>query len=266
MKNNACTVILNGHGCYSKNEKMLDISQSNYNIVFTCPMKNSASNVDHNYLLYSLAQDIQFSWKMLESAKTTRVANKNIPKSFIVDTYAKDTSFIYEHGLSNSEDVNDVNTFVDIDPNRFSSYILEIDPNVRKWNGQLSVELDHTQIKTDVIQAHQVFGYQYNIAINMSANNLLFLKPIAPQNVKITLKLSDLLYDIFPKIKIPVSYHQNGTVDIIPSIFLDDNIQNKQQIFSQNYSNIFDIQNDIYHEVVIAGDANIIWDSCRVEI
>jgi hypothetical protein len=55
MKNNSCTVILNGHGCYSKNENIIDISQSNYSVVFTCPMKNSASNVSHNYLLYSLA-------------------------------------------------------------------------------------------------------------------------------------------------------------------------------------------------------------------
>jgi hypothetical protein len=203
---------------------------------------------------------------MLEFVKTTRIASKNVPKSFIVDMYAQNTSFVYEHGLSNSKDVNDVNTFVDIDSNRFSYYKLEINPDIRKWNGQLSVEIDQIQIKQDVVQAHQVFEYQYNTTINMSENNLLFLKPIAPQNIKMTLKLSDLLKDIFPKIKIPVSYHQDGTLDIVPTVFLDDNLQNKQQLFSQNYPNIFNAQNDVYHEVVIAGDANIIWDTCRVEV
>ena len=77
-------------------------------------------------------------------------------------------------------------------------------------------------------------------------------------------KFSDLLSDIFPKIKIPVSYHTNNTADILPTIFLDDNMQNKEQIFAQQYPNLFDNNaGDAYHEVVITGNTNIIWDACR---
>ena len=101
------------------------------------------------------------------------------------------------------------------------------------------------------------------IRINLSQNNLLYVKPVAPQNTRMDFKLSDLLNDIFPKIKIPVSYHQNNTADIIPYVFLDDNLQNKQQTFAQHFPNIFDNVNDTYHELAITGDANIVWDACR---
>ena len=76
---------------------------------------------------------------------------------------------------------------------------------------------------------------------------------------------SELLTDIIPKIKIPISYHKTGNIDLIPAVFLDDNLQDqeKQQIFSREYSDIFNSQDDLYHEVVIAGDANIVWDACR---
>lgn len=131
MKNNSCTVVLNGHGCYSSNANPIDISQSDYNIVFTCAMKSAASNTSHNYLLYLLSEDVNLSWQMLEFSKSTRVANKYAKRSFIVDMDAKHTSIIYDHGLCNAENVVDVNTLVDVDHTRFVSYVLQV--NRAEW-------------------------------------------------------------------------------------------------------------------------------------
>ena len=265
MKNNSCIVVLNGHGCYSKNETIIDTRYTDYNIVFTCPMKSSVSNASHNYLIYSLASNIQNAWQMLEFAKTTRFANKHAPQQLIVDINAKHTSLIYNHGMENAENVTDVNSLIDIDSERFSEYEVQFDNTIRKWNGKLLIEVDRTQIALDVTAAHQDPEHDNRI-INLSANNLLHLRTSAACSEKFGVKLSEILDSILPNIKIPVSYHKNGELDIVPCIYIDDKTINAKEFASQNYPNIFNIEDDIYHELTIAGDANIIFDMCRDEV
>lgn len=265
MKNNSCIVVLNGHGCYSKNETIIDTTQTDYNIVFTCPMKASVSNASHNYLIYSLASNIQNGWQMLEFAKTTRFANKNAPQKLIVDMNAKHTSLIYNHGMENAENVTDVNSLIDIDPERFSEYEVNVNSTVRQWNGKLLIEVDKKQIALDVAAAHQA-QEPNNPIINLSANNLLHLRTSAACGEKFGIKLSEILDNILPNIKIPVSYHQNGELDIIPCIYIDDKTINAKEFAEQNYPKIFNTEEDIYHELTIAGDANIIFDMCRDEV
>jgi hypothetical protein len=266
MPNNSCTVVLNGHGCHSKNY-IIDTSNINYNIIFPCGMGmgNSISNGHHNFLLNSFVNNIQNSLNILESLPTTYLSNRNIlQQGMTIDMSEKHTRYIYDHGLSNAQDVRDVQSLVNIDAQKFVGYDVVFDNNIRKWNGTLNIEFDQSQVKRDVIQTHQNPSYQYNAIINLSQNNLLYIKPVASQNTKINFKFSDLLNDIFPKIKIPASYHTDGTVDILPFILLDDNtIQNKEQTFNQSCLN--SNTGDVYHELVITGDANIIWDACRTE-
>lgn len=118
------------------------------------------------------------------------------------------------------------------------------------------------------------------MGITLSANNLLYIKPVS-LNIKVKFLLSDLIGDILPKLKIVAIYHSaNNSVDILPTVFLDDNSDNtlQQQIMStftastpsgSSVSRVFgsnvtfDPAGDVYHELTIAGDANIVWDACR---
>ncbi len=240
MKNNSCIVVLNGHGCYSKNETIIDTRQTDYNIVFTCPMKTSVSNASHNYLIYSLASNIQNGWQMLEFAKTTRFANKHAPQQLILDMNDKYTSLIYNHGMENAENVTDVNSLIDIDPERFSEYEVQVDSTIRKWNGKLLIEVDKKQIALDVSAAYQAQEHD-NPIINLSANNLLHLRTSAACSEKFGVKLSEILDNILPNIKIPVSYHKNGALDIIPCVYLNDNTIDVKAFAAKNYPNIFNI-------------------------
>ena len=261
MPNNSCTLVLNGHGCYSTNY-LINFSNINYNIDFLCGFKETISNSHHNLLVNTLYTFGNIpTLTLLESMSTTYLSNRNAPQNLVVqDMTVKHNILSYDHVLSNASDVRNVQSFNSIDNQRFASYDLS---NTRNWQGTLNIEFDQILVKSDVIQVHQNQGYVYNPIINLSQNNLLYVKPVAPQNTRMDFKLSDLLNDIFPKIKIPVSYHQNNTADIIPYVFLDDNLQNKQQTFAQHFPNIFDNVNDTYHELAITGDANIVWDACR---
>ena len=263
MPNNSCTVVLNGHGCYSK-DYIVDVSSINYNIVFPCGMNEKISNGHHNLLLNTLTNDLPNGLGLIEALPTSYISNNAVQQNGLIkDMFEKRTEYIYDHLLSNAPDVRDVQSLVNINNQRFVAYDVTIINNSRQWNGGINIEFDHTQVKNDITQKHQALNYQYTTTINLSQNNILYVKPIAPQNVRMDFKLSDLLSDILPKIKIPVSYHQNDTVDIIPCVFIDDNIQNKEQTFDQYFHNVFDITTDIYHELSISGDANIIWDACR---
>jgi hypothetical protein len=265
MPNNSCTVVLNGHGCYSK-DYIVDVSSINYNIVFPCGMNEKISNGHHNLLLGTLITNVPNSLGLLELLPTSYISNNTVQQNGLVkNMFEKRTECIYDHGLSNASDVRDVQSLISIDNQRFTGYDVIFDGVIRQWNGGLNIEFDQIQVKNDVIQKHQELNYQYNTTINLSQNNIVYVKPIAPQNVRMDFKLSDLLSDILPKIKVPVSYHTNNTVDILPLVLLDDNtIQNKEQTFAQHYPNLFDNNaGDVYHELVITGDANIIWDACR---
>lgn len=63
-----------------------------------------------------------------------------------------------------------------------------------------------------------------------------------------------------------MSYHKNGKLDIIPCIYIDDKTVDIKKFAEQNYPKIFNTEDDIYHELTIAGDANIIFDMCRDEV
>lgn len=207
MPNNSCTVVLNGHGGYSK-DYIIDVSSINYNIVFPCGMNEKISNGHHNLLLNSFVGSIPNSWVLLESLPTTYISNNTIQQNNLSkNMFEKRTECIYDHALSNAPDVRDVQSLVNIDQNRFIEYDLV---SSRQWGaGTLHIEFDQNQVKNDIIQSHNVMNYQYNTVFNLSQNNILYIKPIAPLNARMDFKLSDLLSDILPKVKIPVSYHQN---------------------------------------------------------
>lgn len=302
-KNNtltSCTVILNGHGRYSTGS-VINLTNINYDITFPCSMKKTISNAHHNLLLKSFTSDINNSWNILEGIKTTYKANHVYLQNHTVDMFSKQTSLIFDHGLSNADNVLDVQSLIDIDNQRFISHTIS---NNRQWNNNtLEIQFDQTQVVNDVIASHQVQLYQYNTNINLSSNNLIYIKPVAQQGSTIEFKLSDLLTDIIPKIKIPFVYHQNQSANILNYVFIDDNqclntnISIHDKWFTQNnlhnqncqisqqcndithsiicnnneevmrilFATSFTNNTDQYHELTIAGDANIIWDACRDE-
>ena len=296
MNNNptSCTVILNGHGRYSK-DYIINLTNCTYDITFLCAMKQLVSNAHHNLFLKSFTADINNAWGVLEAIPTTYKANNAIPLNDITPMLDKKTCLIYDHGLSNADEVIDIQTPIDIDNNRFGSAIMI---NTRQsWNNNtVEIQFDKIQCVNDIISAHQVNGYQYDINLHFSSANLVYIRPISHQGTKLELKFSDLLTDIIPKIKVPAVYHnQNQTVDILNHIFLDDNqyINNNINIHNVNipcqallcnvpnhsilcntneeviralFPQNFLAQDDEYHEVTISGDANIIWDSCREEM
>lgn len=135
--------------------------------------------------------------------------------------------------------------------------------------GSLHVEFDSIQTCQDVINAHSSL-YSTGVGIALSSNNLLYIKPTAPPNGKMNFLLSDLISGVLPKLKIVAIYHPtNNTADVVSSVFLDDNSDNTlQQWFISTFSasassNVTFGPGDVYHELTIADDANIVWDACR---
>jgi hypothetical protein len=188
---------------------------------------------------------------------------------------SKKSPYLYEHNLKNSSDVIDTQSLYDIDHARFyqqNKIIVDYTINARtSWNnqnagGSFKINYDVIQIKDDVITAYQQQQPPIaNSTIDLSQNNILSVTPVAAQNSYFSVNLSELITDILPKIKIPVLYkpstQQNtpASVEVSPKIFIDDGtVQNPSNFCFPNA-----IQGEIYHEMTIAGDANIIWDSCR---
>ena len=287
----SCTVVLNGHGRYSK-ESVVDLTNINYDITFPCAMKQTISNAHHNLLLNSFSSNINSSWDILESIPTTYKANRAYPHNHTVDMLSNQTRLIFDHGLSNADNVLNMQSLVNIDNQRFVSHIIS---NNRAWgNNSVEIQFDQTQAINDTIVTNQALGYQYNVNLNLSSNHLIYIKPFAQQGSTIEFKLSDLLTDIIQKIKIPIVYHQNQSANILNYVFIDDNQYLNQNIsihdqncqIGQQCNNIahnivcnsneevmrtlfpqsFTNQSDQYHELTIAGDANIIWDACRDEM
>ena len=276
MPHNSCTVILNGHGSYNKSYIYdLSLTNINYNVIFLDEINKPVSNAQHNLLLKALSKNVTLT--DLELLPTTYVSEKSKPKeqnSAIINMNKKAIPYIYEHCLSNAPDVKDVNSLVDIDNQRFlSQNKILIDYGVRtSWRnntnnaeGSFTIQYDVEQIKRDVLQA-----YQGNVGttIDLSSDNLLYITPVATQGSTMKVELYSLLTDILHKIKIPILYHPvqypqgqviPASVDVGTTIFLDDDtLLNRAQVLFPNM-----VLGDVYHEVVIAGDANIIWDACR---
>ena len=131
--------------------------------------------------------------------------------------------------------------------------------NPRNWGaGNLYFEFDIIQSEVDIIA-----NMQLNSS-TLSANNLLCVRPVAPDGQDATFLLSDLISNILPRIKIFASKHQDGSVNVLPNVFLDDRNDPMQNLIDliQDFP-VFQNVGDRLHELTIAGDANIIWDSCR---
>jgi hypothetical protein len=275
MPNQSCTVIFNGHGFYNTNTI---IDPNNYNIIFPCKIKIPISNSHHNLILSSLSSDIN-NLTNLEMLISTQKVNINAQigvKMSMIDCHIR---YTYEHALKNAPDMNDVISLYDIDQNRFAeqNHILvdynvlnRVNWNQNNTNGSFKINYDINQIRQDVLNAYQQnLVPQVNSTIELSRNNIVFLTPVAAQGETFSQTLSDLMIDILPKIKIPIKYTPAqqpmgqqpipASVEVSNTVFLDDGT------FLNNLQNLF--QNagpsDVYHEMTIAGDANIIWDACR---
>ena len=275
MPHDACTIILNGHGCYSPDKIVNMLSHPNdYSLFFPCSYRESITVSHHNLILADLAtcskNQIITRLQIMELPQTTSIINKQAPAfGFMTDmTSMCHSSLFFEHSLSNAPEMIKAHTLEHINgiaghsANRFHSTELVIipDPAInRNWgNGKLQVDFDIEGAHTDVLANFA----QANSAL--SANNILSIRPTAPQDQKATFVLSDLISTIIPKIKIFASKHTDGSAEVFPYVFLDD-----RQNLAQNFidmvaqSPIFQHHGYQLHELTIAGDANIIWDACR---
>lgn len=274
MPRNSCTIILNGHGCYTP-LSIVNINQINFNLIFLCGLNQTVSNSHHNLLLNSLVIDHKQTLDLLEKSPTTYISNNTFSiNNYIINMNGNQTPFIYEHGLSSALNVTNVQSFTAINNQRFVFKDILCNQLIRTWQGVLRLEFDKVAVENDVINSYQNPNYIYNKVINLSSENLLYFQPRAIPNQILELKLSDLLIDILPKIKIPIVYHGlNKTAEVLPIIFLDDNngsnivingvITDDETGFRQYYPNLFNHQQDVYHEMTISGDSNIVWDACR---
>lgn len=275
MPNQSCTVIFNGHGFYSTNTI---IDPNNYNIIFPCKIKIPISNSHHNLILSSLSSNIN-NLTSLETLISTQKVNNNAQIGIKMNMTDGHTRYTYEHALKNSPDVHDVLSLYDIDQNRFAEQNhVVVDytaPNRASWNqnnanGSFKINYDINQIKQDVLNAYQQNVIpQANSTIELSQNNIIFLSPVAAQGESFSQTLSNLMEDVLPKIKIPIKYTPAqqligqqavpASVEVSNTVFIDDGtVQNPFQNLFPNA-----LQGDVYHEMIIAGDANIIWDACR---
>ncbi|MES2214907.1 MAG: hypothetical protein V4485_02665 [Pseudomonadota bacterium] len=131
-----------------------------------------------------------------------------------------------EHTLSNAPDVTDVcalehtNGECGNPPGRFKSGDLQFIPDPahpRNWgSSNLHFEFDITEAEASVKDHMQ------QASSPLSASTLLCAKPIAPQGTHASFLLSDLISDILPKIKIFASKHVDGSIQVLPHVFLDD--------------------------------------------
>jgi hypothetical protein len=146
-------------------------------------------------------------------------------------------------------------------------------PTRVSWNdhgkqGSFKINYNSAQICADVVAAETGAGAAIDII--MSDQNLLYMTPIAAHGSSMSIKFSDVLSDILPKVKIPVLYHppaqlgQLGTAETNANVFIDDGGAQTLDSVGRLH-NLFPhaVQNDIYHDVLIGDNANIIWDACR---
>jgi hypothetical protein len=275
MPHNACTIILNGHGCYSP-DKIVNILSyhHDYNLFFPCNYRESITVSHHNLILADLTtcskDQIITRLQVMELSQTTSIINKQAPAfSFMTDmTSINYSSLFFEHSLSNAPEMIKAHTLEHINgvfghsANRFHSVELLIidDPAThRNWgNGKLQVDFDIEEAHANVLENFA------QASSTLSASNILSIRPTAPEDQKATFMLSDLISTIIPKIKIFASKHADGSAEVLPYVFLDDR-QNTAQNFidMMGESQIFQNYGDQLHELTIAGDANIIWDACR---
>lgn len=273
MPNQSCTIILNGHGLYSSQNT---IDSHNYNIIFPCKPKNSISSAHHNLMLKSLYRNINNSLLDIEDLPSTQKVNNT--GQIVGSMNACHIRYTYEHALKNAPNMTDVISLYDIDQVRFGEHnrilVDYVVQNRTSWNtngasGTFKINYDINQIQQDVLNAYQNLAPQANATIQLSQNNLIYLTPVAANGHEFSVKLSNLMTDIIPKIKIPIKYTPAqqpmgqqpipASVEVSNNVFLDDGT------FPNNLQNLFQNAgpNDVYHEMTIAGDANLIWDACR---
>lgn len=266
MPNNSCTVILNGHGFYSS---LNTIDSHNYNIIFPCKAKSSISNAHHNLMLKSLYRNVNNGLLDIEDLDSTqKVNNTGQPFGNINACHIR---YTYEHALKNAPNMTDVMSLYDIDQNRFGEHNrILVDytvPNRVGWDingasGSFKINYDINQIQQDVLNAYQGMAPQPNTTIKLSQDNLIYLTPVAAVGHEFTVKLSNLMTDIIPKIRIPIKYTpaQNpfpASVEVSSSVYINDGKMPPVNFITPIGTH------DVGHEMTITGDANIIWDACR---
>jgi hypothetical protein len=275
MPHNSCTIILNGHGQYTP-DKIVNMMScpTDYNMVFPCKHKEVITTAHHNFILADLSccpkDQITSRLEIIETLGTTSIVNKQASAMGVITDMmtSQHLSIFYEHALSNAPDVMYAHTLEQTNghhgnpASRFHGTELVIIPDpthIRGWgNSNLHFEFDIIEAETNVKANLQ------QDSSDLSKDNLLCITPIAPPGQQATFMLSDLISDILPKIKLFASKHTDGSVDVLPHVFLDDlndSIQNLANCV-QNFP-AFQHPGDKLHELTIAGDANIIWDACR---
>jgi len=275
MANHSPTVVLNGHGIYSK-DHLLD--SCNYSLVFPCKLNSVITNGQSNLILNSLHQGIG-NLATLEQLPSTFLTNNTV----VINTYSinmleRETRYTYDHGLKNAPDVENVQTLFNINNQRYAEQNnIAVDYSVadrNDWNvngkqGSFKINYNINQIENDVIAVERAGGAGINI--NMSNQNLVYMTPTAAHGHSMSVKLSDMLSDILPKVKISVLYtppalaNGQGTAVVAQGgVFIDDGgpltltPQDRLAYFFPAAA-----QNDVYHDVIIGDNANIIWDACR---
>jgi hypothetical protein len=118
MPNQSPTVVLNGHGIYSK-DNLLD--PNNYYLIFPCGLNAPITNGQSNLILNSLDHNIN-NLVMLERLPSTFLTNNTVQiNTYSVNMLERETRYTYDHGLSNAPDVQNTQTLFDINNLRYLS-------------------------------------------------------------------------------------------------------------------------------------------------
>jgi len=267
MPNNSGTVIVGGHGSYNKNV-IFDASAYNYNIVFPCAMKMSITNTTHNHLMYGIySLGNQPYLNVLEGFPSTYKANNTAPIVAEYDMSLKHSRLLFQHNISSADNVVD---FLNLSQMPGSNYTGITCANARAWgvnnnNATIGIYYNPTKLAQQILNNHPQNPTNYTLL----ADDYIFITPVSPQNVVFSMSMNFLFTEVLPHIKFPIKYTPGNQLNNInPTAialdpFIDDNLslQNKTNAYQGHF-----LQNEIYNEVSIAGDSNIIWDACRVEV
>jgi hypothetical protein len=266
MPNNSGTVIIGGHGSYNSNY-VFDIGAYNYNIVFPCSMKQQMSNIAHNQLICGFYNMGNLPYlNMLEAFPTTYIANRNGPHfAGEYDMSLRYTSLLFQHNISPADNVVNV---IDFGQMPGSNYIGALCINNRAWPNNTSISINYDPIKLgqQILANPPQFHNQHRY--ELLVDDYIFITPSAPQGINFSIPMTSLLNEVLPNIKFPIQYNPaNPANNNFPTAtsfepFIDNNLLLQQKI--HNYQAYFQ-NGEIYNEVCIAGDSNIVWDACRDE-
>lgn len=260
MPNNSGTVIIGGHGSYNKNY-IFDVRGYNYNIVFPCSMNMQISNTAHNQLIagfYNMGNQPYLN--ILETLPSTYIANRNGPPfAGGYDMSLKHTSLLFQHNISSADNVVNAISLWQI---QNSGYIVANCINTQNWGGTtIKVQYNQAKIAQEILNNPPQNQGDVSFLEN---DDYIFITPAPPQGVVIDpMTMGFLFEEVLPNIKFPVAYNPMNNTALSLNPFIDNNIplQDKINAYAANFQH-----GEIYNEVCIAGDSNIVWDACRDEV